>query len=90
MAAAGRPDAPGPDALVAALGKPDVDRREGVGAMLSWRLPDCALALGFADDGQGRLRLRIVQADAPKPGAAIPTPAQCAEQARARVAEGRS
>lgn len=88
FAAAGRPDAPGPDALIAALGPPDVDRREGAGAMLAWRLPDCALALGFAADGQGRLRLRVAQGDAPKPGLPAPSLAQCAQQARDRRAAG--
>ena len=86
MAAAGRPDAPGPEALIAALGAPDVDRREGAGAMLAWRLPGCALALGFATDGAGRLRLRVAQADPPTLGGAAPTLAQCASQAQARRA----
>lgn len=88
LAAAGRPNAPGPDALVAALGAPDVDRREGAGAMLAWRLPECALALGFAADGQGRLRLSVVQADAPRPGAPVPSVGQCVAQARARGGSG--
>ena len=82
--AAGRSDAPGPEAVIAALGRPDVDRREGAGAMLAWRLPDCALALGFSTDRQGRLRLTFVQADPPRPGAPAPSHAQCAASAKAR------
>jgi hypothetical protein len=86
MAMSGRPDAPGPEALIAALGRPDVDRREGAGAMLAWRLPDCALALGFANDARGHLRLSLVQADAPRPGSPAPTRTQCVASARARQA----
>jgi hypothetical protein len=63
-----------------------VDRREGAGAMLAWRLPDCALALGFSTDRQGRLRLTFVQADPPKSGAPSPSQAQCAASAKARSA----
>ena len=86
LARAGQRDAPGPDAIIAALGAPDVDRREGAGAMLSWRLPNCALALGFAADARGALRLAMVLADAPRPGLAKPTPDACAAEAQARSA----
>jgi hypothetical protein len=86
LAMSGRHDAPGPDVLIAALGRPDVDRREGAGAMLAWRLPDCALALGFAADVRGSLRLSLVQADAPRPGSPMPSISQCVASARARQA----
>lgn len=63
----------------ALLGPPDVDRRDGVGALLTWRLPSCALVLGFAND-------RLVSADPapPRAGDARPTAAQCLSEARAR------
>lgn len=86
LARAGAPDAPTPDMVISALGAPTVDRREGAGAMLSWRLPSCALALGFSADRGGVLRLSFVQADAPKPDAPIPLRATCVAEAQARGA----
>ena len=63
----------------ALLGPPDIDRRDGIGALLTWRLQSCALVLGFAND-------RLVSTDiaARQQGAATPTAAQCITEAQAR------
>ena len=61
------------------LGPPDVDRRDGAGALLTWRLPTCALVLGFAND-----RLISTAPAARQTGAPGPSLAQCVNEAQAR------
>lgn len=46
-----------PEGAKALFGQPDVERRDGAGALLTWRTPTCALALAFAADRAGVLRL---------------------------------
>jgi len=70
------------------FGPADVQRREGAGGLLSYRLPGCALALGFAADRAGALRLSAVEAGPPTPRDPPPSLAQCAAAAEARKRQG--
>lgn len=70
------------------FGPADVVRREGAGGLLSYRLPGCALALGFARDRAGELRLSVVEAGPPTPRGAPPSLAQCAAAAETRKRRG--
>ncbi|MDX2235268.1 MAG: hypothetical protein NW200_12290 [Hyphomonadaceae bacterium] len=65
----------------AMFGPPDVDRRDGVGALQVWTLPTCALTLGFAND-----RLRTVEPGPRRTGAPAPSLQTCIAEARARAA----
>lgn len=65
----------------ALFGPPDVERRDGAGALMVWTLPTCALTLGFAND-----RLRSVEPGARRTGAAAPTLQACIAEARTRGA----
>jgi len=67
------------------FGRGDVDRREGRGGLLSYRLPTCALALVFAMDAAGALRLAAVEAGPPTPRDPAPSLSQCAAEATARA-----
>lgn len=58
------------DQALAHLGPAQVDRREGRGALLTWKRRSCALTLVFAQDRAGQLRL----ADAAASDAAKATP----------------
>jgi hypothetical protein len=82
LARVGQPDALSPLQAAELLGPPDVYRRDGVGALLTWRLESCALVLGFVDD-----RLAHVSPDARIPGAPAPSLNQCVAEARARAAK---
>lgn len=88
LAKAGQADAPTYEQALGLFGAPDVSRREGQGGLLSYRLPGCALALAFAMDGAGALRLAAVEAGPPTPRDAQPSLAQCAAQASARRNSG--
>lgn len=63
------------------FGPPDVDRRDGAGALLVWTFPTCALTLGFAND-----RLRTVEPGPRRTGEAAPTLQACIAEARTRGA----
>ena len=63
------------------FGPPDVERRDGAGALLVWTLPSCALTLGFAND-----RLRTVEPGPRRTGEMAPTLQACVTEARARAA----
>ncbi len=65
----------------ALFGPPDVDRRDGAGALLVWTFPNCALILGFAND-----RLRTVEPGPRRTGQAAPTLQTCIAEARTRGA----
>ena len=72
------------DAITAAearalFGPPDVDRRDGIGALQVWTLPSCALTLGFAND-----RLRTVEPGPRRTGDATPSLQACIAEARTR------
>lgn len=62
------------------FGAPDVERRDGVGALLVWTTPGCALTLGFAND-----RLRTVEPGPRRTGDAAPNVQQCLTELRART-----
>ena len=65
----------------AMFGPPDVDRRDGAGALLVWTLRNCALTLGFAND-----RLRTVEPGPRRTGDMAPTLQACLAEARSRGA----
>lgn len=63
----------------AMFGPPDIERRDGAGALLVWTLPSCALTLGFAND-----RLRTVEPGPRRTGDAAPSLQTCITEARGR------
>jgi hypothetical protein len=63
------------------FGPPDVDRRDGIGALMVWTTPGCALALGFAND-----RLATVEPGPRRTGDRAPSVAECLAELRARPA----
>lgn len=75
----GAPDSINTRQAASLLGPPDVDRRDGAGALLTWRLSTCALVLGFAND-----RLTSTVPMARQSGAPAPSVAACVNEARAR------
>jgi hypothetical protein len=64
----------------ALFGAPDVERRDGAGALLVWTLPTCALTLGFAND-----RLQTVTPGPRRTGDPAPSLQTCTTEARARA-----
>ena len=78
---AGTPDAISAAQARALLGPPDVERREGVGALLVWTGSSCALALGFAKD-----RLSTVEPGPRRTGDPAPGLQVCLAEIRARRA----
>lgn len=82
---AGAPDAIALDAALAAFGPADVDRREGRGAILTWRLERCALILVFAADATGRLRAQAAEAGPRRAGAPSASLEECVAAAQARA-----
>jgi hypothetical protein len=66
------------------FGTGDVERADGAGAMLTYRMPTCALVLVFAADGGGDLRLGAVEAAARDQRAPKPSLEQCVSEALAR------
>lgn len=88
LAKAGKPDAPTYEQVLGLFGEADVATREGQGGLLSYRLPACALALGFARDKAGVLRLAVVEMGPLTPRAVAPSPADCAAMAQARRRNG--
>lgn len=84
LASAGRADAPSRPELERALGAPDIERREGAGVALTYRLESCALLLLLTADGRNEMRLAEAHASARQAGAAAPSLEQCAAEAAAR------
>ncbi len=80
----GRPDALSLRDALAAFGPADVDRREGQGAILTWKLERCALILVFAADAAGALRAQAAQAGVRRAGETAVSLDQCLEAAEAR------
>jgi hypothetical protein len=80
LARFGQSDSLSPLQAVALLGPPDVDRRDGVGALLTWRLESCAVVLGFAAD-------RLISSSfAPRQaGGTAPSAAECVFEAQSRA-----
>jgi hypothetical protein len=61
------------------FGAPDVERRDGIGAMMVWTMPGCALTLGFAND-----RLKVVEPGPRRTGDRAPSVSECLAELRAR------
>jgi hypothetical protein len=84
LASAGRADAPSRAELDRAFGVPDIERREGAGVALTYRLDSCALLLLMTADARGEMRLAQAHASARRPGEAAPSLEQCAGEAAQR------
>jgi hypothetical protein len=84
LASAGRADAPSRRELDRAFGAPDIERREGAGVALTYRLQSCALLLLLTADARNEMRLAQAHASARQAGAAAPSLEQCAAEAAAR------
>jgi hypothetical protein len=84
LARSGQADAPTIGGVQAALGSPDVERREAAGAIVTYRLESCALVLLFATDTQNQMRLVGVERAARLPGAETPSLEACASELDAR------
>jgi hypothetical protein len=78
--AAGRADAPSQAEVERGLGEPDIRRREGAGAALTYRLRTCALLLVFTADARNEMRLAQAHPSARRAGDAAPTLEQCAAE----------
>jgi hypothetical protein len=72
-----------PEGAKALFGAPDVERRDGAGAMLTWRTPTCAVALAFAADRTGTLRLGAASIAGRDQHAPQPPADQCVREAMA-------
>lgn len=84
LAAAGRADAPSQAEVERAFGAPDISRRDGAGAALTYRLPTCALLLLFSADARNEMRLAQAHAGPRRSGDTAPTLERCAAEAAAR------
>lgn len=84
LASAGRQDAPTQAEIERVLGAPDITRREGAGAALTYRLENCALLLLFASDQRNTMRLAEAHPSARRAGEAAPSLDQCAAEAGRR------
>jgi len=84
LAAAGRADAPNRTELERALGAPDIERREGAGLALTYRLESCALLLLLTADARNEMRLAQAHASARRAGEPAPSLEQCAAEASRR------
>jgi hypothetical protein len=82
---AGAGDAMTPEGARMLFGKADVERRDGKGAMLTYKTATCAMVLVFAADRIGDLRLDLVDAAARDQRASNPPLDQCVSEALARV-----
>jgi len=83
---AGAADALTPEGALALFGKADIDRRDGAGAILTWRTPSCAIVLAFADDARGDLRLGAADIAGKDQHAPSPPMDLCVREALARRA----
>lgn len=84
LAQAGRADAPTQRDVERLFGEADVTRRDGAGALLTYRYEQCALMLLFAADGANAMRLAEAHASPRRAGGPAPTTAQCTAEAAAR------
>lgn len=85
LAAAGRADAPTQAEVQRLIGAPDIVRRDGVGASLTYRLETCALLLLFTADARNEMRLAQAHPSARQAGRPAPSLEQCAAEATARA-----
>lgn len=81
---AGGNDAPSEQDVARLMGQPDLVRREGAGAAITYRYQQCALLLLFTADDRNTMRLREASPGARQSGAQAPTLDQCAVEADAR------
>jgi hypothetical protein len=84
LASAGRANAANRADLERALGAPDIERREGAGVALTYRLETCALLLLLTADGRNEMRLAEAHPSARRPGEATPSVEQCVAEASQR------
>jgi hypothetical protein len=84
FARAGSADAPTLDQSLAMVGKPDLERRDGLGIFQTYRLEPCALLLAFATDSRGVQRLQRAEAGVRRAGDPPPDRATCFAAAAAR------
>ncbi|MBL8543853.1 MAG: hypothetical protein JNJ63_08570 [Hyphomonadaceae bacterium] len=84
LAAAGQRNAPSQAEIERAFGAPDITRREGAGAALTYRLDSCALLLLFAANERNEMRLTEAHPSARRAGEAAPSLETCAAEAAAR------
>lgn len=82
--AAGRADAPSQAEVERGFGAPDISRRDGAGAALTYRLQTCALLLIFTADARNEMRLAEAHASARRPSDPAPSLDQCAAELAAR------
>ena len=66
------------------LGAPDISRRDGAGAALTYRLDHCALLLIFTADTHNAMRLAEANPGPRRPADPAPALDQCVAEARAR------
>lgn len=84
MARAGQRDAPTLDAIERRFGQADVARRDGAGAILTYRAEACSLVLVFAQEGQA-MRLADAQSQPRRAGETAPALGDCAAAAETRA-----
>lgn len=84
LATAGRDNAASQADVVRLLGTPDIERRDGAGAALTYRMENCALLLLFTADARNAMRLAEAHPSARRPSEPAPTLAACAAEASNR------
>jgi hypothetical protein len=84
LASAGRADAPSRAEVDRAMGAPDIERRDGAGMALTYRLESCALLLLLTADARNEMRLAEAHAGPRRAGEPAPTLEQCAAEATQR------
>ena len=84
LAAAGATDAPTQSEIERVFGPPDIARRDGAGAALTYRLESCALLLLFSADCGNAMRLAEAHPSARRAGEARAQPGTVRNEASAR------
>ena len=84
LATAGSDNAATQADVVRLLGAPDIERQDGAGAALTYRLENCALLLLFAADERNAMRLAEAHPSARRPSEPAPSLAACAAEASNR------
>lgn len=84
LASAGRDNAPTQAEVVRLLGAPDIQRQDGAGAALTYRMESCSLLLLFASDQRNAMRLAEAHPSARRPSEPAPTLDVCAAEVAAR------
>jgi hypothetical protein len=84
LATAGRDNAATQADVVRLMGAPDIERRDGGGAALTYRLQNCALLLLFTADQRNAMRLAEAHPSARRPSEPTPSLDSCAAEASNR------